>query len=118
MTPERRPVQSPPYPCAVCSRASAGFAFSAPGAQVPPAFFCSMGCSEVWMVAHRKRIELTRDEAAAALAGGKAAGAYLDALGRTDLGQLSRIEWAEFCERLTRGYLEELQRQADAQVPF
>ena len=33
-------------------------------------------------------------------------------------GQLSRVEWAEFCERLTRGYLEELQRQADAQVPF
>ena len=49
------------------------------------------------MVAHRKEIELTRDEAAAALAGGKAAGAYLEELGRTDLGQLSRVEWAEFC---------------------
>ena len=70
------------------------------------------------MVARRKEIELTRDEAAAALAGGKAAGAYLDRLGRTDLGQLSRVEWAEFCGRLTRGYLEALQRQADAQVPF
>jgi len=70
------------------------------------------------MVAHRRKIELTRDEAAAALAGGKAAGAFLDELGRTDLGQLSRAEWVEFCERLTRGYLEALQRQADAQVPF
>lgn len=118
MTAKRRPVESPPYPCAVCSRASAGFAFSAPGTPATPAFFCSTRCSEVWMVAYRKKIELTRDEAAAALAGGKAAGAFLDELGRTDLGQLSRAEWAEFCERLTRGYLEALQRQADAQVPF
>jgi hypothetical protein len=118
MTPERRPVDAPPYPCAVCNRASAGFAFSEPGARVAPAFFCSMHCSEVWMVAHRRKIELTRNEAAAALAGGKAAGAFLEQLGRTDLGQLSRVEWAEFCERLTHGYLEDLQRQADAQVPF
>lgn len=118
MTPERRPVESPSYPCAVCNRASVGFAFSAPGTGAPPVFFCSMCCSEVWMVAHRKKIELTRDETAAALAGGKAAGAWLDELGRTDMGQLSRPEWAEFCKRLTRGYLEALQRQADAQVPF
>ena len=114
----RQPVAAPSYPCAVCHRASTGFAFRAPGARTAPAFFCSMRCSEIWMVAHRKEIELTRDEAAAALAGGKAAGAYLDQLGRTDLGQLSRVEWAEFCGRLTRGYLEALQRQADAQVPF
>lgn len=118
MTPERRPAAWPPYPCAVCNRAGAGVAFNAPGTRCSPAFFCSMRCSEVWMVAHRRKIELTRDEAAAALAGGKAGGAYLEQLGRTDLGQLSRVEWAEFCERLTRGYLEELQRQADAQVPF
>jgi hypothetical protein len=118
MTPERRPVEAPPYPCAVCNRAGAGFAFSAPGARAAPASFCSMLCSEVWMVAHRKKIELTRDESAAALAGGKAAGAWLEQLGRTDMARLSRVEWAEFCERLTRGYLEALQRQADAQVPF
>jgi Family of unknown function (DUF6511) len=116
MTPERRAVVTPPYPCAVCRRASMGFAFSAPGAH--PASFCSMRCSEVWMVAHRKKIELTRNEAAAALAGGKAAGAYLEQLGRTDMAQLSRAEWAEFCERLARAYLEALQHQADAQVPF
>ena len=69
-------------------------------------------------VAHRKKIELTRDKSAAALAGGKAAGDFLEQLGQTDMAQLSRVEWAEFCERLIRGYLEELQRQADAQVPF
>ena len=115
MTPER-PVAAPPYPCAVCNRANAGFAFSAPGAQVPPVFFCSMHCSEVWMVAHRKKIVLTRDETTAALAGGKAAGAYLEQMGRTDLGQLSRIEWAEFCERLTRGYIEALQRRCKAEL--
>ena len=118
MTPGRRPVAVPSWPCAVCARASAGFAFSAPGARAAPVFFCSMHCSEVWMLAHRRKIVLTRDEAAAALAGGKAAGAFLDGLGRTDMEQLSRVEWAEFCERLTRGYLEALQRQADAQVPF
>jgi hypothetical protein len=118
MTAERHPVLAPSYPCAVCNRASAGFGFSAPEARTPTVFFCSMRCSEVWMVAHRKRIELNRDEAAAALAGGKAAGAFLDQLGQTDMAQLSRADWAEFCRRLTRGYLEELQRQADAQVPF
>lgn len=118
MTPARRAVATPAYPCAVCNRASAGFAFSAPGTGAPPAFFCSMCCSEVWMVAHRRKIELTRDEATAALAGGKVAGAFLEQLGRTDLTQLSRVEWAEFCGRLTRGYLEDLQRQADTQVPF
>ncbi len=118
MIPQRRPVAAPPYPCAVCTRARTGFAFSAPGTRAAPAFFCSMRCSEVWMVAHRRKIELTRDEAAAALAGGKAAGAYVEQLGRTDMAQFNRVEWAEFCERLTRGYLEELQRQADAQVPF
>ena len=52
------------------------------------------------------------------LRAGQKTGAYLDQLGRTDMAQLTRVEWAEFCERLTRGYLEELQRQADAQVPF
>ena len=118
MTPARRPITAPPYPCGVCKRASAGFAFCAPQSQTPPVFFCSMLCSEVWMIAHRKKIELTRDEATAAIAGGKVAGAFLEQLGRTDLAQLSRVEWAEFCERLTRGYLAELQRQADAQVPF
>jgi hypothetical protein len=102
----------------MCSRAGAGFAFSAPQTHSPPVFFCSMHCSEVWMVAHRRKIELTRDETTAALAGGKVAGAFLEHLGRTDMAQLSRVEWAEFCERLTRGYLEDLQRQADAQVPF
>ena len=70
MTRERRPVAGPTYPCAVCNRGSAGFAFSAPGAHAAPAFFCSMHCSEVWMIAHRKKIELTRDEATAALTGG------------------------------------------------
>jgi hypothetical protein len=118
MTPEPRPVAALPHPCAVCNRAGAGFAFSAPGTPAAPAHFCSMRCSEVWMAAHRGKIVLTRDEAAAALAGGKAAGAFLDELGRTDLARLSRVEWAEFCERLTRGYLEALQREADAQVPF
>jgi hypothetical protein len=51
MTAERHPVVAPSYPCAVCSRAGAGFAFSAPRTQAPPVFFCSMRCSEVWMVA-------------------------------------------------------------------
>jgi hypothetical protein len=118
MTRARQPITAPPYPCVVCNRASAGFAFSAPESQTPPVFFCSMRCSEVWMIAQRKKIELSRDEAAAALAGGKVGGAFLEQLGRTDLRQLSRVEWAEFCGRLTRGYLEDLQRQADAQVPF
>ena len=70
------------------------------------------------MVARAAKIELTKDEAAAAAAGGKAAGAYLEAIGKTDLAEMTKDEWAAFCGVLVTGYCADLQEQADNQIPF
>lgn len=105
----------PPHPCAVCGRAGVGITFSAPDLR---ADFCSFLCSEVYMVARAAKIELTKDEAAAAVAGGKAAGAFLEKLGKTDLATMSKAEWEKFCSTLVSGAFSDLQRQADETIPF
>lgn len=104
-----------PAPCAVCNRAGRGIAFIAPGVR---ADFCSMKCSGVYMLTRANGIELHRNEADAALAGGKAAGAYLDGIGKTDLARMTKDEWAQFCAELVAGYVADLQRQAREHVPF
>lgn len=109
------PLYHPPYSCAVCGRGWRGFAFSAPDLRV---YFCSMQCSEVYMIARAAQIELTKDEAEAAIAGGKAAGSYLETLHKSDLMDLTGAEWEEFCQRLVAEAFADLQRQADAAVPF
>lgn len=70
------------------------------------------------MVARASEIELKTNEVEAALAGGKDAGAYLDSLGKTDLADMTREEWTEFCARVYRGAVADLQRQAREYVPF
>lgn len=40
--------------------------------------------------------------------GGKAGGAYLDNLGRTDLAQLTEDEWDTFVEVIVTGYCDHL----------
>lgn len=108
-------IMVPPFPCAVCGRAGCGIFFKAPEER---ADFCSFKCSEVWMVARAANIELTKDEKAAALAGGKAAGAFLEKIGKTDLAELTKAEWAELCETLVAGAFTDLQQQADKWIPF
>lgn len=105
----------PPYPCAVCGRAGGGIAFTAPDTR---ADFCSFQCSEVYMVARAAKIELTRDESTAAIAGGKAAGAYLEKIGKTDLAALTKTEWTVFCETMLGAAYADLQRQAYEAIPF
>lgn len=112
----------PPHPCVVCNRAGGHISFRAPGlkGKEGPATvnFCSFECSETFMMARVAKIELTRDEDAAAVAGGKAAGAYLEKIGKTDLAAMTKDEWEEFCRTLVSGAYADLQKQADEAIPF
>ena len=60
-------------------------------------------------------IDPTPNETAAMVEGGKAGGAYLDNLGRTDLAQLTEEEWDTFVEVIVTGYCDHL-RDLEAQV--
>ena len=53
-------------------------------------------------------IDPTPNETAAMVEGGKAGGAYLDSLGRTDLALLSEEEWDTFVEVIVTGYCDHL----------
>lgn len=57
-------------------------------------------------------IDPTPNERAAMAEGGKAGGAYLDSLGRTDLAQLSEEEWDSFVEAIITGYCDHLRELA------
>ena len=102
----------PCEPCAVCRRASGAVAVDIPGRGY--ARFCSLDCSEIWM----KRRPQAPDEKAALEAGGAAAGAYLDSIGKTDLATMTADEWTAFCAALFEATCESLRRQADKWVPF
>ena len=49
-------------------------------------------------------IDPTPNEQAAMAAGGDAAGAYLESLGRSDLATLSQPEWRQLIEIVVTGY--------------
>ena len=57
-------------------------------------------------------IDPTPNEQAAMAAGGKAAGAYLESLGQSDLARLSVEEWRTLIEVIVTGYCEALQALA------
>lgn len=106
-----------PWPCAVCGREWRGFAVKTPREKYPQ-HFCSFRCSEVFMLAARHQIDITKDETAAALTGGKAAGAYLDEIGKSDLTDMTQEEWEKFCATLFTEACADLARQAEQTVPF
>lgn len=69
-------------------------------------------------------IDPTPNESAAMIEGGRAGGAYLEGLGRTDLVLLSGAEWDTFVELIVTGYCDHLRELAaqdrarlDAMVP-
>ena len=53
-------------------------------------------------------IDPTPNEEAAMTAGGDAAGAYLESLGRSDLATLSPAEWRQLIEIVVTGYCDTL----------
>ena len=57
-------------------------------------------------------IDPTPNETAAMVEGGRAGGAYLDGLGRTDLALLAECEWDTFVEVIVTGYCDHLRELA------
>jgi hypothetical protein len=57
-------------------------------------------------------IDPTPNEQAAMAAGGEAAGAYLESLGRSDLATLSPAEWKQLIEIVVTGYCDRLRELA------
>ncbi len=64
-------------------------------------------------------IELDRYEQRARDAAGERAGAFLDAIGKTDLATLTPEEWATFLQQVLVGFEDELRRMLLARTaPF
>ena len=57
-------------------------------------------------------IDPTPNEEAAMIAGGDAAGAYLEAIAKSDLATLSPAEWRELIEIVVTGYCDALRELA------
>jgi hypothetical protein len=72
--------------------------------------FCSMK-----HLKERDVIDPTMNEVAAALAGGRQGGEYLEGIGKTDLAALSAPEWQQFLLCVIGGYTEQL---AEDSIPF
>ena len=102
------------HSCPVCRRAGGAFAISEPNG--PIAHLCSIECAKVYIM--RKPQPLDFNEKAACLAGGSAAGAYLESIRKTDLATMTEAEWSTFCETLFRETCNDLRRQADDIIPF
>lgn len=98
-------------PCAVCRRASKGYAIQRPGAKI--AAVCSDKCGVIYM----RTGPVNADEKSAITKGGNAAGTYLDSIGVFDMSRLTPAQWAQFCETLFVETCAELERMAD-EIPF
>ena len=104
--------------CAVCRREARGFGWFDAGFKVldprrdrTRRRLCSRTCQDI---CHRRRgmIDPTPNEQAAMAAGGDAAGAYLESLGRSDLATLSQPEWRQLIEIVVTGYCDTLRELA------
>jgi hypothetical protein len=102
-----------PELCAVCARSSAGIGYSPNPSSTPPIWFCDdPGCLSVRSTRYAMKQEtLSKLEASAMITGGDVGGAYLDSIGKTDLGDLEQAEWEEFLRHVITGYRAELARQ-------
>lgn len=84
--------------CAICRRAEQGAGYTAPGKQ--RVFRVTWACEtdiELAGTVHKMKTDsLQRIERQALDAAGEKAGAFLDGLGRTDLGELTPEEWRAF----------------------
>jgi hypothetical protein len=104
--------------CAVCRREArglgwfdAGFRVADPRRDRSRRRLCGRLCQDI---CHRRRgmIDPTPNEAAALEAGGAAAGAWLESLGRSDLAALSPEEWRTLIELAVTGYCDALRELA------
>lgn len=106
--------------CAVC-RAHAGPHGYKPARRDPPIWFCDdPACRALAKKVHlMSKSELDAYEHQAALAAGDDAGAWLDGLGKTDLGALSKEEWEEFLGLIVIGFQSHMRRLIEGgEAPF
>ena len=108
--------------CAVCFQGEKGFGFdpSLKGLSGPRRYFCSRGHQLLWT---RRGVvtDWTDKENEILFEGIKAGGAYLDDLGKTDLGVLSKEELITFAQCLLKTVTEERLRDVDElndEIPF
>lgn len=112
-------------PCEVCRRDRSGLGFYDPG-QGPfiskaVQHACSMACLDI--IHHYWRtgevLNPTHYEKEALATAGDKAGEYLESIGKTDLAQLTREEWATFLNTVFGTATDELRRLAEENaVPF
>lgn len=101
-----------PACCAVCRRQAGQWGYS-PRAHSPILWLCSdpvcLGSgSKVYTMSER---EMTIFEIKARNEAGAKAGAYLDKIGRTDLGTLNEEEWFRFLTLVVTGFEDSLREQ-------
>ena len=70
---------------------------------------CSPVCFELWK--ERRMVDPNPYELAAMGQAGACAGAYIDALGRTDMAAWSEADWTAFIEVICGGYVDALIEQ-------
>lgn len=99
-----------------CRREAKGFYFQRHKEQ-PRRWCCSMACLDT---AHRLNgmIDPTQHEIAAIEAASEPAGQYIESLGRTDMATWSRDEWLQFLECVVTGYVDELGKLTQDELPF
>ncbi|WP_425070661.1 DUF6511 domain-containing protein [Sagittula sp. S175] len=105
----------PGYPCPICRRPGGWATINMTGA--PLAGVCSPQCAEIW-IKRKGQPNVEQFEREAVMAGGAKAGAYLDSIGKSDLGTMTREEWATFCETLWLETCDVLRKRADDDIPF
>ena len=110
-----------PVICGVCRRrANTGFGWA--GSQGRPILWtcddpvCGAVARSVYEM---PRLDLDAYEQRARDEAGQAAGAYLEGIGKTDLGELSQDEWRRFLDQVLVGFETALRRYyAERAAPF
>lgn len=103
-----------PACCAVCRRHADGIAY-APNNRGPFIWVCDdTECIRLAKEVYKMPKDiLDTVERESMLAGGDAAGAYLDEIGKTDLIKLTADEWEEFLRRTLITYEKKMRELAD-----
>lgn len=105
-----RPESGKGGPCFICAReALAGFTFKGK----PVCITCAPHS-----LAGEVMLEFTDTENEAIEAGGAEAGAYLDAIGKTDLADLTPEQWVKFLGTYLHGYSAHMREAARINPPF
>ncbi|MFW5927452.1 MAG: DUF6511 domain-containing protein, partial [Wenzhouxiangella sp.] len=103
------------HQCVVCSRAAGSYAYW-PRGEIP-GFACSLECAYLaqW-VREMTTTELDELELGALDRASDEAGAYLESVGKTDLGELTPGEWKEFLARVALGFSKGLKKAVEGRA--